>query len=89
MTRHIVGLAAAFILAQGAVPAYACINDREVARAEREFKSQYQQPVPTLDSYSEPSSPGRVTSVIFFGSGTALLLGATFSVLAPRRRTQP
>src|SRR5207253_1382396 len=37
------------------VPAVACLNDREVNTAEREFKSQY------LDKTAQPVSPGELS----------------------------
>jgi hypothetical protein len=55
MGRLIPGLAALLLLAAGAMPVRACINDREVIRTEREFKSQYLQPAPAPQPSSQPS----------------------------------
>jgi hypothetical protein len=88
MRRTIVGLSALFLLAAAALPARACINDSEVKRAEREFKSQYlQQPSPGMQPVPESPRPqGNGWSVVFLGGGTVLLLGAAVTVLnLPRR----
>jgi len=59
--------------------ARACINDREINNAEREFKSSYE----TSPDYDTTSAPGSVTSIdarvkrtAALGLGGALLLGA-------------
>ena len=66
MIRYINGLAALLVVTVGALPASACINDREVGRAEREFKSQYLEQPPANDPYPESAStPGPIASVIF------------------------
>ncbi|HKI38352.1 MAG TPA: hypothetical protein VKA46_41265 [Gemmataceae bacterium] len=87
--RHvIVGLSGLFLLAAVALPARACINDREVNRSEREFKSQYLQPPPA--PASEPSSPqSQGLPMAFLGGGAVLLLGATVTVLNVRKRPDP
>ncbi len=86
--RHLVpGLSALVILAAVALPAWACINDREVNRAEREFKSQYRQTVPTGQPAAYPSAPQESTlPLAFLGGGTVLLLGATATILRPRKQ---
>jgi hypothetical protein len=82
MARHILGLAALLVLGVGALPARACINDREIGRAEREFKSQYLQQAPAYDPNVETAlAQGPVASIIFFGAGAVLLLGSTLSAL--------
>ena len=59
--------------------ARACINDREIDNAEREFKSSYE----TSPDYDTPPAPdsvtsadGRVTRNVALGLGGALFLGA-------------
>jgi hypothetical protein len=90
MGRLLRGLAAVLVLAVGAMPARACINDREVVPAEREFKSQYQQPSPAPNSSTQPApSQGQGMPLLFLGSCAVLLLGATVSVLDSRRRWSP
>jgi hypothetical protein len=55
----------------------ACINDREVGKAEREFKSSYMgqtpsgEPSPTTGPEQSPTVP-----MAFLGLGSALVLGA-------------
>jgi hypothetical protein len=86
MGRPILGLASLLLLAAGAMPVRACINDREVTPAEREFKSQYLQPAPA----PQPSpAQGEVLPVAFLGGGVVLLLGATVTALYPRKRLSP
>jgi hypothetical protein len=61
--------------------ASACINDREVANSEREFKSQYKsdyQTQPAIES-SEPTN--RLLSYGATGLGSALLLGSVVVTL--------
>jgi hypothetical protein len=87
VARKIVGLAALLVLAFGVSPLRACINDRAVKQAEREFKSQYHEEVLESDSYARPSSSwGQVTSATFFGGGAVLMVGATCMVIVPRNR---
>ncbi len=82
-------LAAAVLVGLCALPARACINDREVNNAEREFKSHYVDPTP-----AESSPPaGPVTSageqLKFYGPltlGGLLLVGAFVQTFTPRRR---
>jgi hypothetical protein len=82
--RYLLFGLSALLLAAAALPARACINDREVNRAEREFKSQYLQPAPTI---SEPSPPeSRAVPIALLGGGGFLVLGATLTVLNVRRR---
>jgi len=85
--RHVVvGLFAVLLLTALPWAARACINDREIERSEREFKSLYQQPAaaPT----AEPAPPqGQGLPLAFLGGGAVLLLGATLSVLHITRRS--
>lgn len=68
------GLFSFFTLMLIDVNAHACLNDREVERIEREFKSQYQaNPVPK-DVSPEPASPK--APLILSWAGGALLFGA-------------
>ena len=87
MRRLVPGLSALVLLAAAALPARACINDREVNRAEREFKSQYRQTAPTTQPAPSPSGTQESTlPLAFLGGGAVLLLGATATVLSPRKR---
>src|SRR5438874_1669804 len=89
MPRLLVGLSALGLLAV-ALPARACINDREVTRAEREFKSQYLQPTPATPPTSETApAQGADFSAAYWGGGAVLLLGATVTVLNLRQRPRP
>jgi hypothetical protein len=81
MNRLLLGLCALMLLAAAARPARACINDREVIRAEREFKSQYLETAPATEPSSKPSDTQEsAVPVAFLGGGAALLLGAMASV---------
>jgi hypothetical protein len=66
-----------------AVPASACLNDRDVKAKEREFKSQYQEIAPSVPSEPEYSPPLRdkVVPYAALGTGSFLLLGAGLSCL--------
>jgi hypothetical protein len=87
MDRLILGLSAFILLAAAALPARACINDREVIRAEREFKSQYLQRAPVTQPAPDPSGTLETTLPMALpGGGGVLLLGATATVLNPRKR---
>jgi hypothetical protein len=87
MGRLILELTALMLLGAAALPAQACINDREVNRAEREFKSQYLQTAPAIQPAPDTSGiQERVLPVAFLGSGGVLLLGATATVLNLRKR---
>jgi hypothetical protein len=59
-----------------AAPASACINDREVDRHEREFKSNYLDPI--LPGSLSPEAEPAVRPLAYGGLGAALLLGAFF-----------
>jgi len=62
-----------------AIPARACINDREVGKAEREFKSSYMSDTPTGQPANyDPSPDGdAMTPMAILGTGAMLLVGAT------------
>jgi hypothetical protein len=85
MGRLLFGLSALMLLVAFALPAQACINDRDVNRAEREFKSQYLQPAPATQPVRDPSGPWENALPIAFLGGGVLLLGATTMVLNPRK----
>jgi hypothetical protein len=84
MRRVILGLSALLLLS---ATASACVNDREVNRAEREFKSQYEQPAPPATS--DPGPQDQAMPIAFLGGGAFLLLGATVTVLNLRKRPDP
>jgi hypothetical protein len=87
MGRLILRLSALMLLAVAALPARACINDREVNRAEREFKSQYLQTAPETQPAPDPSGTQETAlPIAFLGGGGVLLLGATATVLNLRTR---
>jgi hypothetical protein len=90
MRRFLFGLlTAAVLLGLCALPARACINDREVHNAEREFKSHYVDPTPSESvSPAEPVASTR-NPLKFYGPltlGGLLLVGAFVQTLIPRRR---
>jgi hypothetical protein len=87
MGRLILELTALMLLGAAALPTQACINDREVNRAEREFKSQYLQTAPVAKPAPDPSDiHERALPIAFLSSGGVLLLGATATVLNMRKR---
>jgi hypothetical protein len=87
MGRVLSGLAALVLLAAAALPAQACINDREVDRTEREFKSHYLETAPVTQPAPNPSgTEQKALPIAFLGGGGILLLGATASVLRLRKR---
>jgi hypothetical protein len=61
-----------------ALPASACLNDRDVNAKEREFKSQYHQNTPSVPPEPVYSPPMREKMVPYaaLGTGSFLLLGA-------------
>jgi hypothetical protein len=86
MRPTLVGLCLLFVATTLVLPARACINDREVNRSEREFKSQYQQPSPGADPTGPPAAPqSSDLPLVFLGGGTVLLLGAGLTVLNLRK----
>ena len=83
-------LLCAAILLLMAGSARACINDREVGNAEREFKSSYMGGTPTGEAVPDESSPSGDTTVpiAVLGTGSVLLLGAmVISLKGPRARS--
>ncbi len=89
MGRLILGLTALLLLAGTATPVLACINDREVNRSEREFKSQYLQPTPANQPSSQPSQ-NPLISFAYISGGAILLIGATVTAFKKvRRRATP
>jgi hypothetical protein len=85
--RRVIPWLSALVLLSAVLPARACINDREVERAEREFKSQYLQTPPAEPPTSEPAPQSQGLPIAFLGGGTVLLLGATMTVLNLRKRS--
>jgi hypothetical protein len=86
MGRFILKFTVLLLLAAHATPVRACINDREVNRSEREFKSQYMTPTPM----SEPATPppqDSWTPFALLGGGAILLVGATVTTIKLPRRT--
>ena len=75
-------LIACLVLALTAGPGAACINDRELPGAEREFRSQYQDTDPRRPASPQPTAPG---NTLLAGAGTALLIMA-FGLVVTRRR---
>jgi hypothetical protein len=74
-------LTAAVLLAVFALPARACINDREVNNAEREFKSHYADP-PAAEVV--PPAPSTGDEIKFYGPlalGGLMLVGAFVQTL--------
>ena len=64
-------------LALTALPAIACLNDRESLKAEREFKSQYQEkPGAPAASPSEEPSTNDLLTYGGIGGGALLIVGA-------------
>jgi hypothetical protein len=86
MRRLILKFTALLLLAAFASPVLACINDREVNRSEREFKSQYMTPTPTSEP-STPPSQDSWTPFALLGGGAVLLVGATVTTFKQTRRT--
>jgi hypothetical protein len=79
MRRHFSGLALSLLLlGVGAMPAWACINDREIERKEREFKSHYQdnQQRPNPVQETAPTSEQKLLPYAALGAGSFLLVGA-------------
>ncbi len=64
--------------------ASACLNDREVEKTEREFKSSYmEKPAPTAPTSPEPAPVNQLLTYGGSSAGAVLLLGGF--VLALRR----
>ena len=71
-----------------AASAAACLNDRESAKSEREFKSHYGDPPPApAPTESSPTgSPERLFVYGWTGLGAALLVSGLVVTVLPRRR---
>jgi hypothetical protein len=68
-------------------PATACINDRETARTESEFKSRYDGKSSTTGSSANPSNPRpRLIPIAATGVGVILLVGTVGLVTLNIRR---
>jgi len=71
--------------------AQACINDREVGNAEREFKSNYNyKPGPSSSPSPDASEPAATGRLMVYGGvsmGTLLLIGASVLCLMKPRRS--
>ena len=70
---------ASLLLLSSVAPAPACINDRDVDKTEREFKSNYEfksdyREQPAIESPSPAQQRGQ--ELAFGGFGTVLLMGA-------------
>ena len=79
MRRHIARLLLSLSLfGAAALPAAACINDREIERKEREFKSHYldnqQRPSPVQET--APTNEQKLLPYAALGAGSFLLVGA-------------
>lgn len=80
-------LSALVVLMSLAGPAAACLNDREIDSAEREFKSNYQEKAAPSPSPAQPSSDDRLLVWGGAGAGSVLLVGAlVLGLTMPRRR---
>jgi hypothetical protein len=81
-------LVSGLLVALNSLSAYACINDREVNNAEREFKSQYQEK-PASESTTPAPSPASTTNQLKeygpLALGGVLFAGAMMQV---RRRSK-
>ena len=75
-------------LALSAASATACLNDRESAKSEKEFKSSYGDPAPSPPSDAPPYSTPTDRLLLYGGTGVgaALLLGGLTVTFLPRRR---
>jgi hypothetical protein len=76
-------LASVLMLALTAVPVRACINDSEVIKDEREFKSTYEQkePEPVAPPESQPKLRNGVQVGVPVTIGAVLLVGAALVVV--------
>jgi hypothetical protein len=77
MRWFLVILTAALILHVAVPPASACLNDRESIKAEKEFKSSYQENQSPAPTYQPESTPG-IQVLTYGGSsvGALLFIGA-------------
>jgi hypothetical protein len=79
MRRFLLPFVSSALLLVSALPARACINDREVDNAEREFKSHYLAPQPADPTTSPTAEPAPGDLVQRYGPmavGGLLLVGA-------------
>ena len=76
--RSFAALVLGCLLLTAGPAARACINDREVNSAEREFKSSYMEDTPQGEPAPEyaPPPPDRTAPLAVLGLGSTLLLGA-------------
>ena len=74
---------AVFACVSLAGPAFGCLNDRELPRHEREFRSDYGDPASSTVPLPAPPVPlAGQSSPVILGAGVALLTGALFLVVA-------
>jgi hypothetical protein len=79
MRRHFAKLLLSLLVVGAtALPALACINDREIERKEREFKSHYQDNQERSNPVQEtaPTSDQKLLPYAALGAGSFLLVGA-------------
>jgi hypothetical protein len=79
MRRHLAHvLLSLLVFGATALPALACINDREIERKEREFKSHYQDNQELSNPVKEtaPTSDEKLLPYAALGAGSFLLVGA-------------
>jgi hypothetical protein len=88
MRLFLVAMSAGLLALSAACPARACINDRDVNRSEREFKSSYQDRQPAGEPAPQytPPAPDQTRPFAMLGAGSALLVGAAVITLRPTRR---
>jgi hypothetical protein len=79
MRRLLACLALVFV----ASPTFACLNDAELPRSEREFRSQYKRQTTPPVPAAEPTYPGGTP--LLFGGGSLLLIGAVGLTMTGRR----
>jgi hypothetical protein len=79
---------ASLVLCGAGTPARACVNDREVDRSERQFKSQYNIDPPAGDPVPGYAPKGQANDpLVWLGGGSLLFLGAC--ALCLRRGPRP
>ena len=76
-------LLACLVLAAGAGPVAACINDIELPTHEREFRSQYR--APDAPATVSPEPDGRPGTGLLVGAGVVFLVAGTVVAVAGRR----
>jgi hypothetical protein len=82
-------LLATFCLAFSASTAFACLNDRDINQAEREFKSSYQEDQPATPSLESQPSDLKEKLLVYGGggAGAVLLIGAAVIGLTTVRKS--